>query len=408
MAAQGDARHWGVDMRRWEKILSKSSPRGAAFNELSIAPSAQAAPSSAGSIRALAAVVVKAARQTIGPSNADIRLIVPDRRGALRAIPSSPAPEEGSDVRACRRTAFAAGRHVRAELEPRTRTLAIFPVSVEDRTLALIEVVSSPSVIKRRWDLFETLAAMIAPAVAALEAVPAGPRSGRGRQGSGAATAVAHRHDLTAAWTAHEFKGPLVAVGTCLDYLLEPDRQVGPLERDLLARARNTVERLSGTVDSVLEWIAGVGTPAFEVVDLREVATDVVASTVEVPSDRIVVDAPTPVWVSGSSGLLRAAVANLVGNAANYSPAEGNVTVSVRRLDAKAIVRVDDDGPGVAQNEREAIGAGMDPVWGFSSRVKPSSVTAGGSGWSRTARGLLSASRSRSGRCRPYPRPNRR
>jgi two-component system sensor histidine kinase TctE len=59
-----------------------------------------------------------------------------------------------------------------------------------------------------------------------------------------------------------------------------------------------------------------------------------------------------PLHLRGERVLLRELVTNLVHNAVTYTPAGGRVTVSVRRQDGRALLRVADDGPGIAPAER--------------------------------------------------------
>jgi signal transduction histidine kinase len=59
-----------------------------------------------------------------------------------------------------------------------------------------------------------------------------------------------------------------------------------------------------------------------------------------------------PVWVRGHSEALFRAVRNLVENAIRHTPKGGSIAVEVT---ADGAVRVLDDGPGIAESERESI-----------------------------------------------------
>jgi two-component system sensor histidine kinase TctE len=61
------------------------------------------------------------------------------------------------------------------------------------------------------------------------------------------------------------------------------------------------------------------------------------------------------VTVSGNAFLLREALANLVHNALEYTPAGGRVTVRTSNGAAEARVEVEDDGPGIAPAERSRV-----------------------------------------------------
>jgi two-component system sensor histidine kinase TctE len=62
-----------------------------------------------------------------------------------------------------------------------------------------------------------------------------------------------------------------------------------------------------------------------------------------------------PVQVSGHGWLLRELLGNLVDNAVKYTPAGGCVTIRCGRRDGQAFVEVEDDGPGIAPEERQRV-----------------------------------------------------
>src|SRR6185437_9939730 len=64
------------------------------------------------------------------------------------------------------------------------------------------------------------------------------------------------------------------------------------------------------------------------------------------------------VFVRGEREAVATLIRNLVDNAVRYTPAGGRVDVSVERsaaLPAQALVRVVDNGPGIARAERERV-----------------------------------------------------
>ena len=62
-----------------------------------------------------------------------------------------------------------------------------------------------------------------------------------------------------------------------------------------------------------------------------------------------------PAPVAGDAFLLREALSNLVHNALEYSNRGGRVTVRTGRLNGHAFLEVEDDGPGIAQEERARV-----------------------------------------------------
>ena len=59
--------------------------------------------------------------------------------------------------------------------------------------------------------------------------------------------------------------------------------------------------------------------------------------------------------VSGDALLLREALANLIHNALEYSPAGGRVNVRTAMREQRPILEVEDDGPGIAPAERDKV-----------------------------------------------------
>ena len=66
--------------------------------------------------------------------------------------------------------------------------------------------------------------------------------------------------------------------------------------------------------------------------------------------------APAPLPVNGHPTLLREMTTNLVENALRYAPRGGTVTVRVRAAGGSTVaLRVEDDGPGIPEEEREKV-----------------------------------------------------
>jgi signal transduction histidine kinase len=87
---------------------------------------------------------------------------------------------------------------------------------------------------------------------------------------------------------------------------------------------------------------------------LREVC-DIYEPIAENKNIDLGVDVEYRLHVRGDRDLLLEAVANLVDNAIKFTPEGGKVDIELLRGDNKSIVRVSDTGPGISEQEREAV-----------------------------------------------------
>jgi two-component system sensor histidine kinase MprB len=153
----------------------------------------------------------------------------------------------------------------------------------------------------------------------------------------------------------HELRTPLTSLRTNLDLLLQSDAAGGlePAARaELLDDVGAQIEEMSNLVGDLVELARDEPLrQAVEQVDLAEVVDRAVARarrrgtglTFEVESE--------PWWVTGESASLERAVTNLLDNAVKWSPPGGTVRI---RLNYGTLT-VDDEGPGIAESDREHV-----------------------------------------------------
>lgn len=97
---------------------------------------------------------------------------------------------------------------------------------------------------------------------------------------------------------------------------------------------------------------------AFTRVDLTEVCTNVFElyqPLAEAKEIAFTLEARAPIPVLGDFDLLVEAIANLVDNAIKFTPRGGLVAITAKPNPAGFIVRVSDNGPGIAHDERDKI-----------------------------------------------------
>ncbi len=168
-----------------------------------------------------------------------------------------------------------------------------------------------------------------------------------------------------AADASHELRTPLTVVRASVDDLrrneARPVREVGAALDDITAE----VDHLTALVEDLLLLArsdSGAVEIAREPVDLGEVATDATGALASVAARedvRLALD-PAPAELSGDPARLRQLVTILVDNAIRHGPAGGTVTVTVRREGRDAVLTVDDDGQGIAPEDRERV---FDRFW---------------------------------------------
>jgi two-component system sensor histidine kinase ChvG len=164
-----------------------------------------------------------------------------------------------------------------------------------------------------------------------------------------------------AADVTHELKNPLASLRSALDGL---DRVQDPdLKSKLLAVAKDDVirlDRLIGDIGEAARTDAELARMKFEPVDLGPLIEQLVNSWEnrrEKGDARIAFARPRKdsAIVLGDASRLARAIDNIIDNAISFSPPGGLVEVVATRVGDTVLIRVDDEGPGVPEELREAI-----------------------------------------------------
>ena len=176
--------------------------------------------------------------------------------------------------------------------------------------------------------------------------------------------ALRARIDATEAFAAdvtHELKNPLASLRSAVDVLArvdDPDAQAR-----LLAIVADDVHRLDRLITDISEASrldAQLSRAKFERIDLIVMVEGLLAQREQRGSPRgvrfhldLLPDAPLPVMAEGAR--LERVFDNLLDNALSFSPDRGIVSIAIRRDGSDVEVRVEDEGPGVPADAREAI-----------------------------------------------------
>ena len=164
-----------------------------------------------------------------------------------------------------------------------------------------------------------------------------------------------------AADVTHELKNPLASLRSAvegLERVKEPE-----LRQKLMGIAREDVVRLDRLINDISEAArtdAELARATFERVDLGPLIEQLASSWEtrrEKGDARIAFARPRrdTAVVMGKPDRLARAINAIIDNAVSFSPAGGLVEIAAARVGDEVRIRIDDEGPGVPEEEREAI-----------------------------------------------------
>ncbi|MFD2365466.1 PAS domain S-box protein [Pseudoduganella sp. GCM10020061] len=171
----------------------------------------------------------------------------------------------------------------------------------------------------------------------------------------------ARRKDEFLAMLAHELRNPLAPIGAAADLL-----RLGRIDEahvrqtsDVIARQ---VRHMSSLVDDLLD-VSRVTTGRIVLETAALDAKKIVADAVE--QARPLIEArrhhiglhmpPQPAWIEGDANRLVQVVANLLNNAAKYTPEGGNIGLRIEVQGGQVLIAVKDNGIGLAPDFLEGV-----------------------------------------------------
>ncbi|WP_284256328.1 ATP-binding protein [Acidocella aquatica] len=162
---------------------------------------------------------------------------------------------------------------------------------------------------------------------------------------------------------AHELRSPLTALSLQAEQL--EATELPPPARERLAALRGGIMRARNLLEQLLSFarVQEVAMTAPQPVALLPVFTEVLEELMplaetkaldlgvsDVPGSRVLAARPE----------LKTLFKNLVENAIQHSPVNGRIDILVRRDQARTVVRIDDEGPGIAPEYHERV---FDPFY---------------------------------------------
>ncbi|HEX4942942.1 MAG TPA: DUF4118 domain-containing protein [Usitatibacteraceae bacterium] len=159
----------------------------------------------------------------------------------------------------------------------------------------------------------------------------------------------------------HDLRTPIAVMVGASSALTEGGEQLGTAERSALAKSLyNQARDLAGQVDKVLQMTrleAGAITLDRDWAAIAEIASTVLERLSERLSDhRLLVEVADDLpLVRVDAGLIDQALANLLENAARYTPPGTVVRLRAKREGAEVVVSVEDFGPGLDDQDIERV-----------------------------------------------------
>ncbi len=167
------------------------------------------------------------------------------------------------------------------------------------------------------------------------------------------------------ATVSHELRTPMTSIRGYVDILLMGAAgALSEQQTHFLDIVKGNTERLNILVNDLLDISrieAGRVMLSLQAVDMHEVADEIVADVVRRSQEE---NKPMDVKVKVEKNLprvladperVRQIMGNLVGNAYNYTPADGNITVQLHRVDGTVQIDVMDTGIGVSPDSQDQV-----------------------------------------------------
>ena len=159
----------------------------------------------------------------------------------------------------------------------------------------------------------------------------------------------------------HELRTPVSVVQTATQVTLARNLRPAQEYRDSLEIIGEQAARLSRLVDSMflLSRAEAHGIPLrLEFLNLDDLVTESVRA-VQVLADQrkvtVVTSGAEEVGLTGDDALLRQMVGNLLDNAIRHADSEGQVTAALERLADHVVMRITNDGPGIAPGDQDRV-----------------------------------------------------
>jgi two-component system sensor histidine kinase KdpD len=237
-------------------------------------------------------------------------------------------------------------------VEEMTRGAAFVPLRVGDRTLGVLRLDGPIGETPFREQPERLLAAFASEAALGVQRAELS-------QAAAHADALKQADEMKSALMtsiSHDLKTPLAGIKTAVTSLLDATVDWTAEDRaSFLDTIDSQADRLDRVISDILDLNrieAGVIAPAPHVVNVRSLFDDAKERTRFTTSGRgVTIDAPPSLSIEADESLIAQALVNLIENAAKYSTPGGPIRLRAQPAGPAIQLTVEDDGPGIAQQD---------------------------------------------------------
>jgi len=138
----------------------------------------------------------------------------------------------------------------------------------------------------------------------------------------------------------HDLRTPLTRIKLQLSFIKD---------KEISKKLSDDVEEMEKMLNEYLQFASSRSAEITETFDLSELLKTTI---MKYEKKEITTDISKEVFLDGRKNLMQRCFSNLIDNAIKYS---ANVYISLRKLNNNILIIVDDDGPGIPENERENV-----------------------------------------------------
>ncbi|MDB4966542.1 MAG: Chemotaxis protein methyltransferase CheR [Myxococcales bacterium] len=147
----------------------------------------------------------------------------------------------------------------------------------------------------------------------------------------------------------HELRNPLAPILTALQLMQLREGSLGREEKVIDRQVRYLLRLVDDLLDvsRITRGKVELARAAVDIADVVARAVEMAGPANEQKRHRLEVEVPRGLCVDGDEQRLAQVVANLLTNAARYTPPQGHILVRGERVDGQVMIRVRDDGVGI-------------------------------------------------------------